>query len=88
MLFGHVIIYNESPFVTCHSYDLYWPSLSVSEKRPLGEHSPLSIEVFSSVFVMASVLDLSKDSTKEDIMDLLKEKEFHELIDAFKGKPS
>ena len=54
----------------------------------MGEHSPLSIEVFSSVFVMASVLDLSKDSTKEDIMDLLKEKEFHELIDAFKGKPS
>ena len=74
--------------MTCHCYDLYWPSLSVSEKRPLGEHSPLSIEVFSSVFVMASVLDLSKDSTKEDIMDLLKEKEFHELIDAFKGKPS
>ena len=70
--------------MTCHSYDLYWPSLSVCEKRPSGEHSPLSIEVFSSVFAMASVLDLSKDSTMEDI----KEREFHDLIEAFKGKPS
>ena len=71
MLFGHVIIYNESPFVICHSYDLYWPSLeSVFWSRVEGSKSRARVPSrgyqFPVVFLFIQVTNIYKITLRKN----------------------